>query len=227
MGRVPSPGLGLSGEVTTEALEALLSGYHPDTGMLLGRELVDRVDKHGNTIRAVAGYDATLSAPKSLSVLWGLTGDERFAECHDVAVNATVAMIEKYASTTRVRSNGARLHPETGGLSMAVFRQSTSRADDPQLHTHVVISAKVQTRGWALVGVGCAGVEEASASLRLPVPIRASSRGHRTVRDGVRADRERPGRNRRPRRRSVGAVLETCGRDRSRDGRQARRVPHP
>ncbi len=78
-------------------------------------------------------------------MLWGLTGDERFAECHDVAVNATVAMIEKYASTTRVRSNGARLHPETGGLSMAVFRQSTSRADDPQLHTHVVISAKVQT----------------------------------------------------------------------------------
>jgi conjugative relaxase-like TrwC/TraI family protein len=138
-------GLGLSGEVTTEALEALLSGYHPDTGMLLGRELADRVDKHGNTIRAVAGYDATLSAPKSLSVLWGLTGDERFAECHDVAVAATVAMIEKYASTTRVRFNGARLHPETGGLSMAVFRQSTSRADDPQLHTHVVISAKVQT----------------------------------------------------------------------------------
>ncbi len=61
-----APGLGLSGEVTTEALEALLSGYHPSTGMQLGRELVDRVDKHGNTIRAVAGYDATLSAPKSL-----------------------------------------------------------------------------------------------------------------------------------------------------------------
>ncbi len=140
-----APALGLSGEVTTEALEALLSGYHPDTGMRLGRELVDRVDKHGNTIKAVAGYDATLSAPKSLSVLWGLNGDDRFVECHDVAVNATVAMIEKYASTTRIRSNGGRLHPETGGLSVAVFRQSTSRADDPQLHTHVVISAKVQT----------------------------------------------------------------------------------
>ena len=140
-----APGLGLSGEVTTEALESLLSGHHPSTGMQLGRELADRVDKHGNTIRAVAGYDATLSAPKSVSVLWGLTGDERFAECHDVAVAETVAMIEKYASTTRIRSNGGRLHPETGGLSVAVFRQSTSRADDPQLHTHVVISAKVQT----------------------------------------------------------------------------------
>ena len=140
-----APGLGLSGEVTTEALEALLSGHHPTTGVQLGRALVDRVDRHGNTIKAVAGYDATLSAPKSLSVLWALTGDEGFAECHDVAVNAVVAMVEKYGSTTRIRSNGSRLHPETGGLTAGVFRQSTSRADDPQLHTHVVISAKVQT----------------------------------------------------------------------------------
>ena len=138
-------GLGLTGEVTTEALEALLSGHHPTTGMQLGRALADRVDRHGNTIKAVAGFDATLSAPKSLSVLWGLTGDDGFAECHDVAVNAVVAMVERYGSTTRIRSNGSRLHPETQGLTVGVFRQSTSRADDPQLHTHVVISAKVQT----------------------------------------------------------------------------------
>jgi conjugative relaxase-like TrwC/TraI family protein len=140
-----APGLGLSGEVTTESLEALLSGHHPSTGTQLGRALVDRFDRHGNTIKAVAGYDATLSAPKSLSVLWGMTGDDGWAECHDVAVNAVVEMIEKYGSTTRIRSNGTRLHPETQGLTVGVFRQSTSRADDPQLHTHVVISAKVQT----------------------------------------------------------------------------------
>ncbi len=140
-----APGLGLSGEVTTDSLEALLSGHHPTNGQQLGRALVDRVDKHGNTIKAVAGYDATLSAPKSVSVLWGLTGDDGWAECHDIAVNAVVQMIEKYGSTTRIRSNGTRLHPETQGLTVAVFRQSTSRADDPQLHSHVVISSKVQT----------------------------------------------------------------------------------
>lgn len=64
-------------------------------------------------------------------------------------------MIEKYGSTTRIRSNGTRLHPETRGLTIGVFRQSTSRADDPQLHTHVVISSKVQTadgRWYALDG---------------------------------------------------------------------------
>ena len=140
-----APGLGLSGEVTTEALGSLLSGHHPLTGEQLGRALADRVDKHGHTVKAVAGYDATLSAPKSVSVLWGLTGDDGWAQCHDVAVNAVVEMLEKYGSTTRIRSNGTRLHPETQGLSVGVFRQSTSRADDPQLHTHVVISSKVQT----------------------------------------------------------------------------------
>ena len=144
---------GLAGEVSTEALESLLLGRHPVTGQILGRELLDRVDRHGNVTKAVAGYDATFSAPKSLSVLWALTGDDGLAECHDRAVDAAVAMIEKYGSTTRIRSNGTRLHPDTGGLTAAVFRQSTSRADDPQLHTHVVISAKVQTddgRWWAL-----------------------------------------------------------------------------
>ena len=144
---------GLTGEVSTEVLESLLSGRHPVSGQVLGRELLDRVDRHGNVTRAVAGYDATFSAPKSLSVLWALTGDDGLAECHDRAVDAAVAMIEQYGSTTRVRSNGTRLHPDTGGLTAAVFRQSTSRADDPQLHTHVVLSAKVQTddgRWWAL-----------------------------------------------------------------------------
>ena len=62
-----------------------------------------------------------------------------------MAVNAVVAMIERYGSTTRIRSNGSRLHPETHGLTVGVFRQSTSRADDPQLHTHLMISSKVQT----------------------------------------------------------------------------------
>ena len=49
---------------------------------------------------------------------------------------------ERFGSTTRVRSNGRRLHPDSQGLTMAAFRQTTSRLDDPQLHTHLVISAQ-------------------------------------------------------------------------------------
>ncbi len=137
--------LGLHGEVTTEQLELLLTGRDPTSGTPLGRPLVDTVRSDGAVVRAVAGFDATFSAPKSLSVLWALTGDDGLAECHDVAVWAAVAYLERYGATTRVRSNGGRLHLDSEGLIAAAFRQTTSRADDPQLHTHVVISNKVQT----------------------------------------------------------------------------------
>jgi conjugative relaxase-like TrwC/TraI family protein len=137
--------LGLGGEGTTDDLQALLEGRDPITGSPLGNPFVDRVTKSGKVVHAVAGFDATFSAPKSLSVWWALTGDEGLAECHDVAVRAVVDYVERYGSTTRVRSNGRRLHPDSQGLTAAVFRQTTSRLDDPQLHSHVVISSKVHT----------------------------------------------------------------------------------
>ena len=138
-------GLGLSGRVDADALESLLSGRDPTTGAPLGRELLDRYTTDGRIVRAVAGFDATLSAPKSLSVWWAFTGDQRLLEAHDIAVSAALNHLERFGSTTRIRSNGGRLHPDTNGLTMATFRQTTSRADDPQIHTHTVISAKVQT----------------------------------------------------------------------------------
>src|SRR6476469_4717826 len=57
--------LGLSGEVDGATLEMLLSGRDAATGTPLGRELLDRFDKNGRLVRAVAGFDATFSAPKS------------------------------------------------------------------------------------------------------------------------------------------------------------------
>ena len=134
-------GLGLAGEVDAASLQALLEGRDPYSGTPLGRSLVDLPDAR---VRAVAGFDATFSAPKSVSVLWALTQDQRLLEAHDVAVAAALAHLERFGSTTRIRAAGGRLHPDTAGLSMAVFRQTTSRADDPQLHTHAVISAKVR-----------------------------------------------------------------------------------
>jgi conjugative relaxase-like TrwC/TraI family protein len=136
---------GLSGTVDTESLELLLSGRDPVSGTQLGYPVRDRKLADGRVVEAVAGFDATFSAPKSLSVLWALTGDRSLLGAHDVAVAAALAHLERYGSTTRIRRDGARLHPDTGGLTIAVFRQTTSRADDPQVHTHAVISAKVQT----------------------------------------------------------------------------------
>jgi conjugative relaxase-like TrwC/TraI family protein len=140
-----APQLDLVGHVAAHDLQAILEGFDPRTGTALGRELRDRELADGKSVKAVAGFDATFSAPKSLSVLWALTRDERLLDAHDVAVNATLAHLEHFGSTTRVRSADGRLHPDSRGLTIAAFRQTTSRADDPQIHTHCVISAKVQT----------------------------------------------------------------------------------
>lgn len=135
--------IGVAGKVEVDQLEALLSGHHPVSGEQLGSKLVDRHTKRGTTIKAVAGYDATFSAPKSVSAWWGLTGDEGVKAAHDLAVQVVLDHIEAHA-TTRVRVGGPRMYPDVEhGLTMAVFPQSTSREDDPQLHTHAVISGKV------------------------------------------------------------------------------------
>jgi conjugative relaxase-like TrwC/TraI family protein len=122
----------------------LLQGRDPLSGSRLGRELVDRYRADGRVVRAVAGFDATFSAPKSVSVWWALTGDDRLLDAHDAAVAGALEHLERFGSTTRMRCDGGRLHPDTNGLTIASFRQSTSRDDDPQVHTHAVISAKVQ-----------------------------------------------------------------------------------
>jgi conjugative relaxase-like TrwC/TraI family protein len=137
--------LGLAGEVSGDDLRALLEGRDPVSGTPLGRTFADRTLANGKVVRAVAGFDATFSAPKSLSVLWALTQDDRLLDAHEVAVRAALDHLERYGATTRVRSRNGRLHPDAIGLTMATFRQTTSRSDDPQIHTHAVISSKVQT----------------------------------------------------------------------------------
>ncbi len=136
-----APGLDLVGDVD---LQSILDGHDPDSGHGSGA-LQDREPANGRVVKAVAGFDATFSAPKSLSVLWALTRDERLLAALDVAVEAALTHVERFGSTTRVRSAGGRLHPDSQGLTIAAFGQTTSRADDPQIHTHCVVSAKVQT----------------------------------------------------------------------------------
>ena len=72
--------LGLAGTVHGDDLLALLEGRDPVLGTPLGRMLKDRQLASGNVEKAVGGFDATFSAPKSLSVLWALTQDPRLLE---------------------------------------------------------------------------------------------------------------------------------------------------
>jgi len=115
-----------------------------------GRELsgfVARGSRQATT--AVAGYDLTFSPVKSVSVLWATAPREISAQveaAHHAAVADTVGWLESHASFTRVGAGGVR-QVDTTGLIGAVFTHRDSRAGDPDLHTHVAISNKVQTLG--------------------------------------------------------------------------------
>ncbi len=96
---------------------------------------------------AVAGFDVVFAPVKSAALVWAL--DERPAvraavrAAHEAARDATLAMLEDHAALTRTGRGGiAQL--ATNGLTMAVFDHYDSRAGDPNLHTHVAVSSKVQ-----------------------------------------------------------------------------------
>jgi conjugative relaxase-like TrwC/TraI family protein len=132
--------LGLGAEVQAEQLEALLTARHPATGARLGR---------GFGAKSARAFDATFSAPKSVSVLWALSSDPftraQVLAAHDAAVLAAVHWFEQHGAVTRRGRDGVQ-QVDTQGLAMALFRQHTSRSADPQLHTHAIVAAKVQDR---------------------------------------------------------------------------------
>ncbi|MDR2348617.1 MAG: relaxase domain-containing protein, partial [Bifidobacteriaceae bacterium] len=97
--------------------------------------------------RPVAGYDYTFSVPKSVSVLWGLAdagSRELLTQAHHDAIRDVLAFMEREVAVTRVGRNGAAQAEVTGVLATA-YDHWDSRAGDPQLHTHVVVSNKVCT----------------------------------------------------------------------------------
>lgn len=91
--------------------------------------------------RRVPGFDLTFSAPKSVSVLFGVGDAELRAairDAHDRAVGEALAHVEREAGVTR-RGAGGTIVIRGRGLIAAPFRHRTSRAGDPQLHTHVLV----------------------------------------------------------------------------------------
>lgn len=125
--------LGLSGEVDREQFAELLEGRV--AGQQLGTTRDGKVEHR-------PGWDITLSAPKSVSIMAEVAGDKRLIKAHGVAVKVALAHVEKHMAATRIRQGGEVRREVTGNLAIATFRHATSRAQDPQLHTHgVVINA--------------------------------------------------------------------------------------
>jgi len=136
---------GLSGAVTPLEFQRLSEGLHPDTEapMVRSRAAFEYKNADGETIKTVehrAGWDATFSAPKSVSLTALVGGDDRVREAHRAAVTEALSELERY---TQARIGGNHPAEATGKLIAAKFEHDTARPVDgyaaPQLHTHAVI----------------------------------------------------------------------------------------
>lgn len=121
---------GLAGKaVDVETLTKILSGESPDGGQ--------KVSDHGRGHRT--GWDFTFSAPKSASLMAYIYGDYRFIEAHDRAIVKVAKAIEKHTAQVRISTEEGQVFENTGNMCIAAIRHATSREDDPQVHTHLLV----------------------------------------------------------------------------------------
>lgn len=136
---------GLSGAVGALEFSRLSEGQHPATGEQLVRHRAAHEYKteDGRTVTPVehrAGWDATFSAPKSISLTALVGGDDQVREAHRKAVAFALGELEHY---TQARIGGNHAPESIGKFVAATFEHDTARPVDgyaaPQLHTHSVI----------------------------------------------------------------------------------------
>jgi conjugative relaxase-like TrwC/TraI family protein len=136
---------GLSGAVGALEFSRLAEGQHPATGeqLVCHRAVHEYKTEDGRTVTPVehrAGWDATFSAPKSVSLTALVGGDDEVREAHRKAVAFALSELEHY---TQARIGGNHAPETTGQFVAATFEHDTARPVDgyaaPQLHTHSVI----------------------------------------------------------------------------------------
>jgi conjugative relaxase-like TrwC/TraI family protein len=136
---------GLSGDVREEHVERLADGRHPITGERIVRHQTPRpyVNARGETVTPVAhraAWDATFSAPKSVSLTALVGGDARVRAAHQASVRVALDAMEPYVQARLGRN---LLAETTGQWVAATFEHDSARPVEgyaaPQLHTHVVV----------------------------------------------------------------------------------------
>jgi conjugative relaxase-like TrwC/TraI family protein len=170
--------LGLEGQVDAEDYSAILAGQNPSTGATLVARPERRtyVDANGRERKSepTLGYDVRFSAPKSLSLLWAIGSPEvrhEVEEIHAEAVAAGMAYLEGTACWVRRGKGGTQIEPGAGFAGMGFLHRS-SRAGDPAIHTHVVVSNMTRATSdgkWLSI---------ASPKGRTPFLVEAKAAGH-------------------------------------------------
>jgi len=159
MGRDPITGEPLGRAYPTyqrlaDRIDARVTALDPDLSVddcAAETRRIEAEETSAGSRQAVAGFDLTFSVPKSVSVLWGVADaatQERIADAHHGAVADVMEFFEREVAATRAGfsdSDGAVAQVGVAGVAAVAYDHFDSRAGDPQLHTHVVVSNKVLT----------------------------------------------------------------------------------
>jgi len=126
-----------------------------------------RVEELGRERQAVSAWDLVFTPAKSVSVLWALADADIRAQieaAHRAAWQSVLDYADVEIALTR-RGTGGVAQIETHGLVAAAFDHFDSRAGDPNLHTHVVVSAKVQGRDGVWRALDATALHRAAVAL--------------------------------------------------------------
>ncbi|TVS26983.1 hypothetical protein EKI59_09805 [Corynebacterium sanguinis] len=111
------------------------------------REVLAWLNEEKNKVRQpVSGMDLTFSPAKSVSVVWALADDDTrkaIQDIHERSVSDALAYVEDNLLFTRTGARGER-QIKAAGMMAATFMHYDTREGDPDLHTHCLISNKVQ-----------------------------------------------------------------------------------
>lgn len=124
--------LGLNGEINEQTFDRLAAGLHPEPAAAL----VQRAGEHHRP-----GWDLTFSAPKSVSIVWGIAEArerEAIEQAHAHSVERTLAFAESQQLFITRRGKDGTLR-EAARPIVAAYVHGTSREADPQLHTHAFV----------------------------------------------------------------------------------------
>ncbi|GHG07144.1 MobF family relaxase [Thalassotalea marina] len=123
--------LGLEGSVDPETFKSILEGNLPN-GQQLGRML-------GGKFVHKPGWDLTFSAPKSVSILALIGGDNDLMQAHHIAVREALEYMESNVLRSQTTTDEGRAYYDIPNAVVAQFTHTTNRTQDPQLHTHNVV----------------------------------------------------------------------------------------
>ena len=123
--------LGLNGEIDPKLFAEILEGKLPN-GQQLGRML------NGEMVHK-PGWDLTLSAPKSISILALIGGDRALMDAHHEAVKEALSFVESQVLRSQTMTDEGHAYLEVPNSIVAQFTHTTNRTQDPQLHTHNVV----------------------------------------------------------------------------------------